>query len=122
MNQDSPSITDLLATVEALLNAMASDLDGEARYQAQVGAYLLAICGRELRFGTQAAAEQRRALNAFLGVDGALPELLALLCQQVRSGALDSRWDETLQLILSNTIAKARIVRPDHLAAEQEPD
>lgn len=122
MNQDQPVITNLVATVEALLRTIASDLKGEARYQAQVGAYLLAICARELEHGARAAAEQRAALSAFLGVEADLGDLQALLCQQVRSGELDRRWDATLGIVLSNTIAKASIVRPDHLAAEHRPD
>ena len=79
------------------------ELRGEFRYHAQVAAYLLGICRREV------AAE-----------DSAGPSLeeVRRLCRDIRDGRRDAAWTETFDAVLAQTIAKAAIVRPEHLLPE----
>jgi hypothetical protein len=115
MSQDRPSINDILLTVQKFLDDNGPKLTGEAKYHAQVSSYLLGICERELRLADGFDAVERDRLARFLGRDGGLAELTDGLCADIRSGALDARWDETLDLVLRSTIDKVRIVRPGHL-------
>ncbi len=118
MTQDRPDIGDLLATVQSFVERITPKLTGEDRYHAQVAAFLLAICGREIAVPAGAAEIARRMLADFLGREGELPELTAALSAEIRAGACDARWDDTLALVLDRTIAKLAVVRPDHLAPE----
>jgi hypothetical protein len=118
MSQDRPVIDDILATVERFLEDCRGKLEGETRYHAQVAAYLLGICRRELRLAPQLDAAERARLTAFLGVDAASPELDEQLAAAIREGRLDGRWDELLDLVLAATVSKVAIVRPAHLAPE----
>lgn len=115
MNQDSPSLDDLLASVSELLEELQAHLPEEARYKAQVGAFLLAVCRRELAEGPALAQAERARLAAFLGAEAPLPELRRRLCAAIRAGACDDRWDETVALALDHAAEKTAIVRPDRL-------
>ena len=118
MSQDRPDLADLLATVQEFIDRITPKLEGEDRYHAQVSAYLLAICGREIRLGAPIAAAEQQHLTAFLGHDGAWPDLLGELSREIRAGTCDARWDATLDLVLRQVIDKVSVVRPDHLAQE----
>lgn len=115
MNQDSPSVDDLLATVAQTLDELQPLLTEEARYKAQVAAFLLAVCRRELGEGPALAQGERARLAAFLGHEAELPELRRRLCAAIRSGACDERWDETVALVLRHAADKTAVVRPDRL-------
>ena len=118
MSQDRPDLADLLATVQDFIDRITPKLEGEDRYHAQVSAYLLAICGREVQLGAPIAAAEQPRLTAFLGHDGAWPDLLRELSREIRAGGCDARWDGTLDLVLRQIIDKVSVVRPDHLAQE----
>jgi hypothetical protein len=118
MTQDRPDIADLLSTVQNFVERIAPRLEGEDRYHAQVAAYLLGICGREIAVPADAAEVEQRMIADFLGRDASLPDLTAALSAEIRTGACDARWDDTLALVLDRTIAKVTVVRPDHLAPE----
>lgn len=115
MNQDQPSLDDLLATVVDVLGELQANLPEEQRYKAQVGAFLLAVCRRELGQGPALAQGERARLAAFLGEEAELPELRRRLCDAIRSGACDERWDETVALVLRHAAEKTAVVRPDRL-------
>jgi hypothetical protein len=112
VSQDRPSISDILLTVKKFLDDTAAKLDGEAKYHAQVSSYLLGICERELGHSVEYDVAEQARIAAFLGRDGSLATLTEALCHDIRSGRLDDRWDETLDLVLANTIDKVKIVRP----------
>jgi hypothetical protein len=116
MSQDRPSINDLLQTVQKFLDDIGPTLSGEAKYHAQVSSYLLGICDREIRLGAETDFKERARLSGFLGRNGDLPELIETLATEIRAGKLDDRWDETLALVLDQTIDKVKIVRPGVLA------
>lgn len=116
MSQDRPSITDILLTVQKFLDDTGPKLDGEAKYHAQVSSYLLGICERELRLGAGFDRDERDRLASFVGREGSLADLTATLCADIRAGRHDGNWDEVLGLVLSQTVDKVKIVRPNHLA------
>jgi Domain of unknown function (DUF6285) len=123
MSQDRPAIDDLLLSVEQLLGECAPKLAGELRYHAQVAAYLLQICRREIRLASGLDAAEREALIGFLGRKAPLDELERGLAENIRAGVCDAQWEAALDLVLAQTIDKVRIVRPDHLAPEHRlPD
>jgi hypothetical protein len=104
MQQDRPDFDDLLATVQQFLEGVTAELEGVTRYHAQVSAYLLGICRREI------------------AVRAGTPKIDAReLCQDIRSGRRDATWQKTFDAVLAETAAKAAIVRPEHLAPEHRP-
>jgi hypothetical protein len=107
LQQDRPNLDDLLATVQQFLEGAAAELDGVTRYHAQVSAYLLGIC--------------RREVAATMGSGGAPDDRFGKLCQDIRSGELDAAWQQTFDTVMAATAAKAAIVRPEHLAPEHQP-
>lgn len=100
MTQDLPDLENLLRTVRAAVDGFAGKLEGESRYHAQVASYLLSIAAREVAAGQAPIA----------GISN------AQLCTEIRSGARDDKWDETLHLVLERVIGKVAVTRPDHLA------
>jgi hypothetical protein len=107
MKQDRPDLDDILATVQQFLEGATAELEGEMRYHAQVSAYLIGIC--------------RREVAALAGATDTAAESTRQLCRDIRSGKLDGAWDHTFDAVLAETIAKAAVVRPDHLAPEHRP-
>jgi hypothetical protein len=71
-----------------------------------------------LRLGDVFDRDERARLSAFLNKDGSLADLTEELCADIRAGRYDSKWDETLDLVLAQTVDKVRIVRPGHLVPE----
>jgi hypothetical protein len=116
MSQDRPSINDILLTVQKFLDDTGPKLEGEAKYHAQVSSYLLGICERELRLAGDFDHKEAAQLSQFLSSKAPLKEMTAEFCANIRAGKYDDRWDETLALILAQTIDKVKVVKPRHLA------
>ena len=116
MSQDRPSINDILLTVQKFLDDTGPKLEGEAKYHAQVSSYLLGICERELRLGADFDRTEAAQLSQFLGSKAPLGEMTAEFCANIRAGKYDKNWDETLALILAQTVDKVKVVKPRHLA------
>jgi hypothetical protein len=116
MSQDRPSINDILLTVQKFLDDTGPQLEGEAKYHAQVSSYLLGICERELRLAGEFDRKEAAQLAEFLGATAPLGEMTAEFCRNIRAGKYDDKWDETLALILDQTIDKVKVVKPRHLA------
>jgi hypothetical protein len=115
MLQDQPDIPEILRSVREFITEISDGLDDQQRYHALCANYLLTIVEREVALGRgmDEAAEAR--LQAFLGATVPLPELSARLCAAIRSGECDTRWDETVALVMDQVIAKVRVTKPDHL-------
>src|SRR5258707_10520802 len=116
MSQDRPSINDILLTVQKFLDDTGPKLQGEAKYHAQVSSYLLGICERELRLAGDFDRKEAAALSAFLSSEAPLPAMTETLCANIRAGKYDDKWDEVLNLVLTETIDKVKVVKPGHLA------
>ena len=115
MSQDRPVATELLRTVREFVDSMRPKLAGEDQYHAIVASYLLSIVERELGLAPAFDQQEHRELADFTGCAAPLPELLRMLCEGIRAGRYDDRFDELLALVLEQTANKVRIVRPDHL-------
>jgi hypothetical protein len=116
MSQDRPSINDILLTVQKFLDDTGPKLEGEAKYHAQVSSYLLGICERELRLADDFDRKEAAQLSVFLGSNAPLDTMTAEFCANIRAGKYDKNWDQTLNLILEQTIDKVKVVKPRHLA------
>jgi hypothetical protein len=119
VSQDRPVATELLRTVREFVDSMRPKLAGEDQYHAIVASYLLSIVERELRLASGFDQREHRELANLTGSEEPLPELHRVLCEGIRAGRFDDRFDELLALVLEQTANKMRVVRPDHLDAGQ---
>ena len=123
--QQSPTAAELLATVvEVLSDEVVPVLTGPLQHHARVAANIVAIVERELRLGGDAAARERAAIAALLGVatsdhvasdDGAddLEALRVRLAAELRRGMADDEatnadvWHTLMAVVRDDlTIAK----------------
>jgi hypothetical protein len=102
MSQHRPALDNILATVRRFLETSAPQLQGEARYHAQVCAYLLAIGERELQHGAAHDAAERGRLAAILGHDGETCLLNAELATGLRAGRFDAAFPQVLDALLGS--------------------
>jgi len=121
VSQDGPPIDDLLGTVRGFLESCVPLLDGEMRYHAQVAAYLLAICARELRLGPGLDAEERALLAGFLQREAPTAALNAELASGLRAGRFDDAFPPLLELLLARAVNRVAVVRPAHLDPRHRP-
>jgi hypothetical protein len=105
---DPPSAAELLAAVRAFLDGDRGD-DGWARYQRRVAANILRIVERELELGPS----QARAHEAALARLGVADE--AELARAIRSGILDDRRAEVLEVVRGTVAAKLAVANPAYL-------
>lgn len=122
MSQYSPSLDNLLLTVEQFLVQLTPSLQGDQKYKSQVSAFLLGVCRRELTAGGSNDFKDLAICNALTGCESATPlEGRRLLCARIRDGALDQRFDDVVNALLERTRDDVAIVQPNHLAAGRGP-
>ena len=95
-----PTSADLLQTVSDFLTGIGPKLDAGDRYSALVCSHILAMLAREV-------------------AGPALPPMdEAQLAASIRAGHFDREesWNDIMETILQRTIARVRVVKPDHLA------
>ena len=114
--QDRPSLRNILDTVRAFIERGTDTSAAQLRFRAQVSSFLLGVAEREMALGPEIDRVAREALAAFLGDVASLDEMIDKFCREARAGAYDDCFDAALDLVLALTIAKLRIVKPDHLA------
>ncbi|MGN6474210.1 MAG: DUF6285 domain-containing protein [Mycobacteriales bacterium] len=106
-----PSAAQLAEAVEGFLrDEVMSAVEGRLQFQALVAANVMAILGRELRDGPQAAAEHAQQLEALGFQDD------EALVAAIRSGDLDGRMGELLATLRPSVEANLKIANPKHLA------
>lgn len=121
MSQYRPGVGDLLATVKHFIDAIAPQFAGETRYHAQVCSFLLSVCERELAAGDAQEKQEIAAWRGLLGTgQGDLGTLKRELCNNIRSGHLDDRFDEVLDIILARAACDAELVRPDQVTTHKQ--
>ena len=98
LRPQTPDMADLLRTVREFIVASTGKLPVEDRYQAQVAAYVLSICERELA-------------SSGVRIEGG-----EALCRAIRSGEHDGAWESLIAALLDETAAAVTVTRPDHLA------
>lgn len=118
MLQDRPSLANILATVRDFLERGTDTSAAQLRFRAQVSAFLLGVVEREVALGPELDRQATAALAAYLGKVASLDELIDTFCREARAGAYDGRLDAALDLALALTVAKVKVVKPDHLAPQ----
>lgn len=118
MTQYRPAMDNLLTTVRQFLDDLGPQLEGETKYKAQVCAFLLAVCSRELAAGNAPDAADHAAWSFLLdGAQGSADDLSRALCAKIRTGDFDAEFDQVLDVVLARTTAAAHLVRPDQIPA-----
>ncbi len=118
MSQYRPTINELLLAVQAFVGETAAGGASASRFHAMCSDYLLGICERELRLGPRFAREEERRLAEYLGERAPPEQLRDKLCDEIRSGAHDTRWQPLLELLLALSVNDVRVIKPEHLAPE----
>jgi hypothetical protein len=114
--QDRPAAPELLDAVAGFLERdLAPVLDQRLRFHARVAANVLRIVGREWEQGAVQAARQRELLSGLLGRDGDPAELWRELSGAIRSGALDGRRAEVVDVLREVTALKLAIANPGYV-------
>lgn len=109
---DRPTVDELLQAVEEFLqDESASASDGRRRFNLRVAANAIAIVRRQLAVG--AAQEEAHAFRlARLGMRDD-----AELAAAIRTGALDDRYDEVLEILRQAVLAKLAVANPHYAEA-----
>lgn len=106
---DRPTTDELLQAVEEFVaGEAASTSDGRRRFNLRVAANALQIVRRQLALGRE-QGQQHEARLARLGM-GDDAELAAA----IRSGALDDRYEETLEFVRQSVRAKLAVANPHY--------
>jgi hypothetical protein len=105
--KELPDVADILSTVRDFLQRCLPTLAESARFEAQIAIFLLDVARRQVEASSDAEGRAGPSETA----------ALRRRCREIRSGARDSRWEETLGEELDAAGARVRIARPDHLAA-----
>jgi hypothetical protein len=106
---DRPTAAELVDAVRELLtDELLDSVDGRLRFQVRVAANALAIVGRELELGPAQAAAHAKRLAA-LGVADDTALVVA-----IRSGAMDSRWNEVVGAVRAAVIDKLAVSNPTY--------
>jgi hypothetical protein len=102
MTHGVPSTAELVAAVrEFLSEEVLPATDGRIQFHARVAANVLAQVERELSLGPPAD-----------------PVRDAALCEAIRAGEFDGRFDELARTLRPAVVAKLRVANPRHLMPE----
>ncbi len=108
---DVPSADELLQAIGEFLRAETSDTQGAARFHARVATNVLGIVQRELALGEQQADAHALRLQR-LG----LPDEAAL-ARSIRSGELEGRYDEAVEIVAETVRDKLLVANPKYLGS-----
>ena len=112
MLDERPTAGELVAAVADFLEReVGPALSGRNAFHAKVAANALRIVERELRDGPAAVEADRARLRELTGADGTLPELNAVLAQQIRDGAAPQG---TYDHIVRSVLARIAIDNPGY--------
>lgn len=126
--QDRPTAIELLkAAQEFCERDLQPNLTGRVRFHARVLQNVLGILERELAGEEDAVRDEWQRLHTLLGADDDVPATFGALKEQVatwntelsaniRAGAMDGRWDETLAAVYETVVAKLAIANPNYSA------
>lgn len=112
---DRPTVAELVEAVEELLRREVVDaVDDRLRFHVRVAANALAIVGRQLSMGPAQELAHRERLER-LGVHSDTE-----LAAAIRSGALDDRYDEVLEVLRQATADKLAVANPGYVDADPQ--
>lgn len=127
--QDRPTATELLcAAREFCERELGPSLDGRMRFQVRVLQNILGTLERELTHEEDALLAERERLMRILGETDDQPSTTSALAAQVRtwntelaarirSGALDDRSDELLEVLNATIAEKIAIANPGYASS-----
>lgn len=127
--QDRPTAAELLGAIRAFLeNDVAPELSGRKAFHMRVTLNSLKILDRELAGEEEAVRAEHRRVASLMGRETEPPATLestkeavrALneeLARAIRSGEMDGRWAETLDVVRQNVLEKLRIANPSYEGA-----
>ncbi len=115
MSRNWPTVDEIMATVDELLETIVDRLDERDRYDALCARYLLDVGRRELAVGKVLDAQELRELQSFTGESGSLEELHKNLGQSIRAGRYDEQWQQVFELVLAHVVNNVSVSRPDQL-------
>ena len=120
MPANRPTLDELLeAVAEFLEKRVMPKLDRHTAFHTRVAVNVLGIVRRQLEQGPGLDAEERERLKALLDREGALEELNAELCRQIRSGNLDHRNQELMEHLFRTTMGKVSVDQPSYSAYQR---
>ena len=113
---DRPTAAELVAAVrEYLERDVMPATEGRIAFHARVAVNVLGMVERELELGAALDAAEHARLGEMLGRDGTIRELTELLARDIRRGAMDSRWSETVEHVKATVRAKLEVANPGYL-------
>jgi hypothetical protein len=113
--QDKPSLIELVGAVQDFLQDKAMpELTGRTRFHARVAANVLAIIGREARFGDAFATAQHQRLQEILCQTGDLESLNRQFCDALACGTLDLNNSDVRTHLIKTTMGKLAIDQPNY--------
>jgi len=130
--QDRPTAVELLkAAQEFCERDLQPNLTGRVRFHARVLQNVLGILEREWAGEGHAVRDEWERLRLLLDADTQPPATLESLKEavatwnrelsgRIRSGAMDDRWDETVDAVYQTVLAKLEIASPRYSAPSSE--
>jgi hypothetical protein len=123
MPTNRPTPDELLeAVTEFLEDRVMPKLDKHTAFHTRVAVNVLGILRREMEHGPRLDAEELARVKGLLGRDGALEDLNAELCDQIRSGNLDHRNQDLMEHLFRTTMGKVSIDQPNYSAYKRALD
>jgi len=112
---DQPSVRELVDAVREFFETKAMpELKGHMAFHARVAANALGIVSRQLERGAAADTAELQRLRAVLGREGTLEELNRMLCEAIRSGAVEIVSPSLQQHLELTTRDKIEIDQPGY--------
>jgi hypothetical protein len=113
---DRPTASELVHAVrEYLEKDVMPATEGRIAFHARVAANVLGMVERELELGAAQDAAEHARLVQLLGRQGTIHELTTLLADDIRRGAMDARWPETVDHVRATVRAKLEVANPKYL-------
>jgi adenosine/AMP kinase len=113
---DRPTADELIVAVREFLERdVMPVVDGRTAFHLRVAMNVLNIVERELTVGEAVADQERNRLITIVGHDGDLESLRREAATQIRTGALDDRFDEILGLLTETARDSLAVNNPKYL-------
>ena len=121
--QDAPTPPELLHAVATFLrDEILPLLESGAAFQLRVAANALDLVRREITASGEAAADERAALQALLGVDGETAALTRELARRIADGRIDLENPLLRSLLWRVTEAKLAVDQPNYAGLQRARD
>ncbi len=114
--QDRPTAAELLEAVREFLERdVMPAVEGRVAFHTRVAVNALGMLEREARLGPTLDAEERERLSGLLGHDAPVTDLMRELAASIRSGALDDRRDDVVDMLRASVGAKLAVANPGYV-------